>query len=385
MYQHLLAGLAAITATTLGTAVPAQAASTEAGLWLNAAYNVGVDDEITVQPHLSAPRPVTVTGATITYELSGDLAGVSLVSPAAGGCTNVSPTRLTCTAAGGIALGPSSRSEHLNAVVKTTAAAVMGATGTLRTTFSADGVEASVDTATVRVIDRIDMAVPEPEVTVSVAPGDAFGSRWRLTNIGRSVIRGVGVLFSTPAEIEPPEQFSNCIYGYGVLRGCQFKQDLQPGVTYEMDLPSRLRKDAVAPGTVVVDGLWTDNDDYLNWAAELLGGGSTRGTGGPLAFVPVTGARQATEQYDRTGEDNWQHLTVEMLGGPGPDVTPSATPPSPGGPGGPGGTGGTGGTGGGLPVTGPRGAAIGVTGGLLLAAGVSGVLLARRRRARFEA
>lgn len=326
MYQHLarrvIAGLAVVAATTLGSAMPAQAAAEQrVGLRLDPAYNVGVDDAITILPHLSATQAVTLTGATITYELSGDLAGVSLVNPANGSCTSVSPTRLTCTAASEIALGPASRSEHLNAGLTTTAAAVMGATGTLKTTFSADGVDADVDTAPVRVVDRIDMAVPEPQVTVSVKPGDTFTSRLRLTNVGKSVIKGAGILFNTPYAIEPAQRFSNCIYGSGVVRGCRFAQDLRPGVTYEMTLPSRLRKDTFAPGAVAVDGLWTDDADYADWAAELLGGTANKlGTGGPLVFEPVADERRAAGQYDRTADDNRQHITVKVLGEQGADV-----------------------------------------------------------------
>ena len=301
MHQHrarrLIAGLAVAATAVLGSAMPAEAApEPRAGLWLLEAYNVGVDDEITVEPRLSASGPMTVTGATITYELTGDLAGVSLVNPAGGGCTSASPTRLTCTASSPLVLGTVSRYDVLHAGIRTTAAAVMGTTGTLRTTFSADGVDDEIDTAAVRVIDRIDMAVPEPKLTVDVEPGGTFTSRLRLANVGRNVIKGAGILFGAPHAIASTASFSNCIYNGDHLSACGFDQDLQPGVTYEMKVPFRLRADTYAPDTLVADGLWTDRADYRLWADELLSGRTHQhGTGGPLALEPVASLRAAEQ------------------------------------------------------------------------------------------
>ena len=314
---RLLAGPAAAAAAALALTTPAFAAAAATLDISLADITVGVGAETRIDPVLSADRTVTVTGAAITYQLSG-VDGVSLVRPEFGDCTLTSPTELTCTDPFELELGPDGTAGSFEAGLKAAGSAVAGATGTLKATFSADGAEPVSTTAQVKVAEAVDLTAGR-STEISVKPGAAFNAELTVTNTGTKVVRGAGVLFYTDYAFETTKRFKNCVYRDDKASGCLFEGNLAPGATYQVTLPYRLRKDTAAPGSDAGEFQWLTAGDY---AAQRPAGGNragTAGTGPELRLQPVAKAK-AAPQTDTDPDDNWQSLTVNAKGKQGSDV-----------------------------------------------------------------
>jgi hypothetical protein len=112
---------------------------------------------------------------------------------------------------------------------------------------------------------------------VSAAVDADFGVTLSVTNAGATPLTGAGVLLHTDWAFEPTEQFSNCDYrADGRASLCTFGQTLEPGKSYRVVLPYRVRSDTYAPGGTFGEFEWRTTDKITR------NGSDTPGTGGPL-------------------------------------------------------------------------------------------------------
>lgn len=140
---------------------------------------------------------------------------------------------------------------------------------------------------------------------ITAAPGDRFDVTLSVTNTGDTAVDGAAVTFDTVWAFEDLEQFSNCEYDGGLVRACVFDQTLEPGKSYRLVVPFRVRADTYAPSS---------RHSYFNWqpASEHAGAG-TRGTGSALRL----------QEGDRIGEgtdEGWQGFTLTVTGEKGTDL-----------------------------------------------------------------
>ncbi|MEV6596181.1 polymer-forming cytoskeletal protein [Actinoplanes sp. NPDC051346] len=320
-FARPLAGLVAAGAAALGLAAPAYADPANAVTVSLTDTLVAVGAQTPLQPVLSAERDAKFTKTAMTYELSDGLAGVSLVNPDSADCTSASPTKLTCTASW-IDVGPGGVDGYLVGDLKADKTAVAGATGTVKLTFSAEGVAPVVKTAKVTVADGVDLAAGG-SLEMSVEPGATFTAPLQVANAGKGPVRGVGLFFGTDYAFQATEQFSNCVYDGDRLRGCLFDQELDAGAAYELLLPYRLRKDTYAPRNVSGEFQWMTADDYRAFGEKLAADGhkfGKAGSGSALQLKPKSALRAAAAQTDVDPANNWQRLVVHATGKQGADI-----------------------------------------------------------------
>ncbi|OJF10501.1 COG1361 family protein [Couchioplanes caeruleus] len=318
--RRLLAGLAAAGAAVLGLAAPAQAApGATLGVSLSA-VTVGIGARTELRPTLSADREVSLSGATMTYELSGDLAGVSLVQDD-DDCAVASPAKLTCTFPIELEVGPDFSLGDLDAGLAAAKTAVAGSTGTLTVTFAAEGVTPVTETAKVTVADSVDLTADGTDREINVKPGATFTAPLAVANTGDKTVRGAGLFFATDYAFQATRKYSNCLYVDDRLRGCLFDQAIEPGDRYGVTLPYRLRKDTYAPSSAGGEFQWMTTEDYRDLIAGLRDVG-TAGDGPALTLKPKTALRgtAAAPQTDIDPDDNWQRLIVNATGQQGADI-----------------------------------------------------------------
>ncbi|GAA2846117.1 hypothetical protein GCM10010443_04660 [Actinoplanes cyaneus] len=111
---------------------------------------------------------------------------------------------------------------------------------------------------------------------VSAAVGADFEVSLSVTNTGSSPLTGAGVLLHTDWGFEPTQQFSNCFYEDARARRCAFDQTLEPGKSYRLVLPYKVRSDTYAPGGTVGQFQWLTAGELATYS------GGTPGTGDPL-------------------------------------------------------------------------------------------------------
>ncbi|WP_229069383.1 hypothetical protein [Actinoplanes sp. DH11] len=311
-----LAGAAAV-AAALALTTPASAAATALDIAL-ADTTVGVGSETPIFPVLSAGTDVVLTGAGVTYRLSGDLAGVTLANPEFGDCTSVSPAELTCATPFELEVGPDGSTGLLDAVLKAGSGAIAGATGKLTATFTADGAAPVTAEAAVRVARSVDLAAGASR-EIRVAPGRAFDATLQVTNTSAEVVHGAGLYFYTDYAFQTTQRYQNCVYrGADRVSGCLFEQDLEPGATYRLVMPYRLRADTAAPSTSAGEFQWVTGDDWTG--DDFADAARTRaGTGATLRLEPVADTRRAP-QTDPDTDNNWQSVTVTATGKQGTDI-----------------------------------------------------------------
>lgn len=320
-----LAALAAVCAATLGLAAPAQAAVPAPEVRLaDRMVAPGSPAEVNMKLALdpAAGRYGRYLNATFTVELSGP-AGVSLAEHD-DSCTSVSATRVTCTRERfGVTAG-TPYDTGFAIEVKAGAGAVPGATGTLRTTFTADEISPVTGTAKVEVAEAVALTGGARQ-QLSLKLGTTFDSRVQVTNRSGSAVHGVVLSTDEPNwTFESTRQYSNCGYTDGgiyenSLLSCHFDADIAPGETVGVVLPLRLRKDTPAPGTQKAQFHWWTVDSYEQAAADNGFGGGEPGTGPALRLTPVTTARAASAQ---AGEAR-QVLEVKVLGTSRTDIAVS--------------------------------------------------------------
>lgn len=141
----------------------------------------------------------------------------------------------------------------------------------------------------------------------SAAVGDDFGITLSVTNTGTTALSGVGVQLFTLYGFESTEQFSNCYYdgAYGQPTLCTFDQTLEPGKSYRVVVPYKVRADTYAPGSL---------DGQFSWltAAQLPSHGAA-GVGDALQL-------QEDDQPAKGDDGAFQSARVTVTGANGVDL-----------------------------------------------------------------
>ncbi|GIM93904.1 hypothetical protein [Paractinoplanes toevensis] len=312
--RRVLAACAAAVATA-AVAAPAQAAGPAVDLLLPD-VTVAAGGNTYAAPLLFAAEDDALTGGKIVYELSGDLDGVALATADAdAGCVNEGPAKLVCTNDFYTFVGPDGGLTDYAAVTATKSA--LGEKGKLTVTFSADGIATSTRTVDVTVAEGVDLVAGKKQ-SVSAKPGGGFTASLQVTNSTDAVVHGTALLAGTDYAIAGVKQFSNCFYADGVLNACTFDEELQPGATYQVELPYQLRKDTLAPGRVAGEYEWLtagDYDDLIKFVGDSgFDGPGNPGADGKLTLKQVSTPKSAAKQTDPNPENNWQDLDVTVTG-----------------------------------------------------------------------
>lgn len=269
-----------------------------------------------------AGDPATVRNATMTFELSGELDGVTLSDPDEI-CHSESPAKLVCTVPE-YDLDPDGERGQFTATL-TAAQAARGKTGKITETFTADGVEEVTQTAGVTVTseDAVDLAAGE-DAELSAKPGAGFAATLEVTGTSDDVVHGAAVVFGTDYAFMSPTEFSNCLYRDERVTACVFDQDFQPGTTYQVGIPYQLRKDTAAPGHAAGEFEWLTIGDYEDRLTALKAarttGNGVAGHGGTLALQAKPATARLGKQTDPNPDNNVQRLTVNVLGQQGTDL-----------------------------------------------------------------
>nr|WP_296073133.1 hypothetical protein [uncultured Actinoplanes sp.] len=323
MYRSLgrrLSFGAAAAVAAIAFAAPAYAAAPTVDVVLPD-VTVAAGAGIQVAPILYADQESRLSNATMTFELSGDLGGARLEHPDEFDvCESVSPTKLTCTMPFEIGVGPDGVIGYFQAGL-TAPKTALGKTGKITATFTADGVAKVTTSAQVNVAGGVDLAAGEGS-EISVKVGADFDAKLQVRNNSDEVVHGAAIIFNTDYAFSSPKQFSNCWYGGGSVNACSFDQELQPGSTYEVSVPYRLRADTAAPGSEYGQFEWLTGDDYQDLLTFLHDNGydgpGDEGKGAKLGLTSLSAAR-AVKQTDVNPENNWQDLRVNALGKQGTD------------------------------------------------------------------
>ncbi|WP_433294032.1 hypothetical protein ACQP2F_32070 [Actinoplanes sp. CA-030573] len=321
--RRVLAGLgAAVAACAFMT--PAYAAATPKITMVSPDVTVAAGGNVPLSQYLYADveDETELFDVITTYELSGDLGGVTLSNiPDSSGCTPDGPAKLTCSEVI-MFVGPDGQITAPDAQINATAAA-LGKTGKLTITLTADGIEPVVATAPVTVAEAVDLAAG-PARTISAKPGASFKAAVQVHNTTDTVVHGAALTFGTDYAFGNPKQFANCFYADGFLNTCVFDQDLQPGVTYQAVIGYTLGKDAMAPGNAYGEFGWMakgDYDDLLKFVHDAGDDGPGKpGTGPKLKLEPLPAARALNKQTDIDTSNNWQALDVRVTGKSGADI-----------------------------------------------------------------
>ncbi|MET8148023.1 hypothetical protein ACIBSW_13910 [Actinoplanes sp. NPDC049668] len=277
-----------------------------------------------IGPLLSSDKETTVLGAKAVYELSAGLEGVSFEAPEeSSDCTSDGPTKFTCTANFETWISPDGVIGDFEAGIAATEAA-LGKSGTVKLTFSADGVAPITRTAELTVAEGVDLAAGGDK-EISGKPGASFDASLQVRNNTDKVVRGAAVLFYTDYPFQSTKQFSNCFYSQGQVNACTFDRDLEPGASYQIVLPYKLRADTYAPGVVAGEFEWFTTGDYTDLIKFLDDNGyegpGTAGDGGKLELrkLPAAASLGNHKQTDTTPTNNSQTLTVNASGKQGTD------------------------------------------------------------------
>jgi hypothetical protein len=144
---------------------------------------------------------------------------------------------------------------------------------------------------------------------LSAAVGGQFEVTLSVTNTGATPVDGGAVYLATTAGFEATEQFSNCTYLSDQPRACTFDQTLEPGKSYRIVLPYRVRSDTAAPGSVDGQFQWMTKAEFATVNHGL-------GTPGSGATLPV----QEGEKLGESTSGAWQDLRVWVTGENGADL-----------------------------------------------------------------
>lgn len=312
--RRRLLGAAAAATAAVAIATPAYAAAPPVVILLPDA-TVAAGGSTVVLPFLFDDEEFTLTHAKVTFQLGDGLAGVTLESEPIPGCTQDSPTVVTCAPPQGLDVSPDGSIGEVAAGLAATKAA-LGETGKLTITLAADGIDPVKKTVDVNVAEGVDLAAG-PNSEISVKPGADFGTKLQVHNNSESVVHGVSLILDTAGAYAYTKQFSNCFYGGGQVTACTFAQDLAPGATYQLTMPYQLRKDTIAPQTVGGEFEWLtagDWGDLLKFVKEIgLDGPGTPGTGA-LLTLQKTATSGALKQTDPNPANNFQTQQITVTG-----------------------------------------------------------------------
>ena len=314
--HRLLAALAGTALAVLAAAVPAQAAPS-AGFDLKIkAVTLAPGGGQDVAGLLTSTRPAEVTGASANLEITGDIGNVLLGGNGTPGpCDQTLQKTLHCFLQDlTVPAGPAGASLGWAGFMVAGADVVPGATGTLTVTFKANGIAPITRSAQIRIGAPVDLAAG-PAVDRSVAPGAAFSVPMVVSDDGTSAVDSPAVVFGTADAYESTTKFKNCRYDGPRLKACTFNQTLEPGASYRIVLPMRLRRDTFAPETWYGTATWQTAAEFADLAAFRTDGSLGKpGTGGVLTLERVLTAKVAPPQGDSNTDNNVQSITVKSLG-----------------------------------------------------------------------
>lgn len=326
---------AAVAATAVAISSPAYAAAPQIVVLLPDA-TVAAGGSTAVAPHFAAERAVILTHVKVTFQLSGGLAGVAFessdgtasVRPATPprprpDCTLDSPTSVSCALPYGLEIGTSGEGLISWGVGLAATKAALGKTGKLTVTLAADGIDPVKKTVDVNVAEGVDLAAGK-DTFISVKPGADFTTELQVRNTSKSVVHGVSVLLGTDPAYQSKQQFGNCFYDGDRLNVCTFAQDLEPGTTYRLSVPYRLRPDTVAPSLAGGVFEWLtagDWDDLIKFLKEIgRDEPGTPGNGDTLSLRRVATSK-GFKQTDPNLENNFQSQSIDVDGKMGPDLS----------------------------------------------------------------
>ncbi|MFI5897639.1 hypothetical protein ACIA5D_46885 [Actinoplanes sp. NPDC051513] len=322
--RRLLTGLAAATlACTF--AAPANAAPAPTVEIAVLPATVAAGGSTFINPILYSPTEVVLEGGKMTYELSDGLTGVTLHDDTEDGpdCTEDGPTKLTCTTTWSTYVGPGGAIGDFLVAIDA-AEAALGETGKITATFSADGLAPVSQSVDVTVAEGVDLAAGA-EKSISLKPGAKFDASLQVHNTTDAVVHGAALVFGTDYAFVAPEQFSNCFYNVDELNACQFDQELEPGVTYQVVLPYQLRATTAAPSNQAGEFEWLtagDYDDLIKFVdTNGYEGPGQAGNGGKLTLKALPAAKSLAKQKqtDTDPDNNWQQLSIQVTGNQGTD------------------------------------------------------------------
>jgi hypothetical protein len=320
--RRLLVGAAAIAAAT-AVAAPANAAGPKVSMLVPDA-TVAAGFNTLVSPLLIAGGDIELNNASMTFELSGQLEGVSLAAPDEDldECTTETSQKLTCTVPYPIDLGQYGSIGDLQAKLNATKAA-LGESGKLKITFSADGIAPIDSTVAVDVAEAVDLSAGK-DSTVTTKPGGSFQAGLQVHNNADTVAHGTAVIFDTDWAFQTTTKYSNCFYDEGFLNACVFDQDLAAGRGYSVSVPYRAGKDTMAPGGAYGEFEWLTGDDYNDFIKFLssrgLQGPGVAGTGGKLELQALPALKSLAKQSDPNQDNNWQNIDLKVTGKQGVDL-----------------------------------------------------------------
>jgi hypothetical protein len=323
--RRLLAGLAVAGALLAAGPAPAYAApNAAAGITMyvtDTTAPVGTRG-VPLEPSWWATTETVLSKPTITYELSDGLTGVTLTDPGGvGDCTNESPTRLVCSDAFEMTVGPDGITGWFTALVTAGKNAEPGTTGTVTATFSAANLAPITRTAKVRVAESVDLAAGK-HVPVTASPGAEFSAPLVVRNAGKAAIKGASVIFYNDHAFQSTTRYSNCLYSGDELRSCTFDQRLNVGASYRTTLPYRVRADTRAPGFAYGEIIWLTPAELEDFHSYLKHRGIDVGTPGQGDVLTLGQARTAfsAPQGDANTENNWSAVELTTTGKNGVDL-----------------------------------------------------------------
>ena len=241
------------------------------------------DEEEPDEPAAAVEAPV-VSAPPASYVAAGVPATVPVRVDARG------PYTLAVDAAGlaGVATvdaGPETLDGPTVLTVRAVPGARLGATGRLVVTVSGAGFPAVEARTAVTVVPTVALAAAGPaETMLTRRVGGEFAAPLRVRNTGATVIHGVSLVFPTGPYHRVTGRFANCWYGERT-GWCRFAGEVQPGTTYALSAPMRMRvrPDFPAPGDI--------RPLIFRWRIGEAGAGkAVRGRGPVLRLVPVGGA-----------------------------------------------------------------------------------------------
>lgn len=323
--RRLAAGLAAFAAAcgpVAAIAAPASAATPDAGLTMilrNVTLPVG-GTAVELEPSWWADEEIVLDKPRITYTLSG-LTGVSLSEgEGVGECVNESPTTLTCDDPWELSTGPDGQGGWFTAVLKASATAVTGTSGTITATFEAEGITPITEKATVRVAGGVDLKAG-PSVRLSRKPGASFDAPLVVRNAGRTVAEGAAVMFYNDYGFQPRSSYSNCFYRDGEVTACRFDQSFAPGASLRGVMPFKLGADTYAPGGAYGELEWVTSAELEDLQSLLRQDGRSLGRPGSGQVLKLSQVASASSlQADTNPDNNWSHWDVRATGKNGADL-----------------------------------------------------------------
>lgn len=176
--------------------------------------------------------------------------------------------------------------------------------------------------ATVTLAQAVDLQAG-PALAASAPPAGEFSVRPAVRNGATVTSHGAVMNFTANYHMQFINEFTNCRFNGlgGGSTACTFDQDLEPGRTYQVDSPLRVKlfTDARSGAHYTATAQWWTKDDWAEAIKDQPPGDT--GEDRELHLVEVTGARAQTSQTDPDRANNWTDITVAVTGDQYADVT----------------------------------------------------------------